>query len=332
MGKRVGGMAVVGAVVLGVMASGGARDASAGDASAVPPGTVLRVGDQFGLLQAVIDLAGAGEGLGYEIEYATLLPGPVQLQAFRADEIDVGALSSLALIQAGAGELGLRAVSRWRTDFALTTLVTAPGVDGIAGWADVKGRRLAFQRGTTAEAAAMLALDAIGLSLDDVTVIDVPVLQIKTVMERGDADVAVMGEPFATGYLEDNPTATYVLGVDNPIAESSLIVASSEVLDDPALSAAIGDFVTRLDEAFTELTSDGDTFADLVVAVWDLDREYVERVISESSGVELSPVPGDLLEPADRLIELLVAAGDIAPELLDPHDLFDGRYNELVSD
>lgn len=333
MGKRVGGLAVFGAVVVGLVAPGGAADTSASEVvSAVPPGTVLRVGDQFGLLQAVIDLAGADEDLTYEIEFATLLPGSVQLQAFRAGEIDAGALSSLALIQAGAGELGLRAVTRWRTDFALTTLVTAPGVDDVAGWADVEGRRLAFQRGTTAEAAAMLALDAIGLTLDDVTVVDVPVLQLETVMARGDADVAVMGEPFATGYLADNPTATYVLGVDDPIAESSLIVASPDALDDPALSAALGDFVTRLDLAFTELTSDPDDFADLVVAVWGLDRDYVERVIAESSGVELSEVPGDLLEPAGRLIEMLVAGGDIPPDLVDVDDLFDGRFNALVAD
>lgn len=307
------------ALVVGVAASGGS----------IPDGTVLRIGDEFGLLQGVMGLAGEGEDLPYEIEYATMLPGPSQLQALQAGAIDAGSLSSLALIQAGSGGLDVQAVARWRADFALSALVTAPEIDDVAGWGDLAGRRVAFQRGTTAEAVVTLALDGAGLSLDDVTAVDVPQLQLGAVLQEGHADVALMSAPFAVSYLAENPAATQVLGVENPVGQSRLIAASLDTLDDPAVSAALGDFVARLDRAFRSLTADRDEFADIVVEIWGLDRDHVEEVLVDSAGVAMGEVPGELLEPMDRLIELLSAQGDV-PATLEAADLFDGRYNGLL--
>lgn len=325
--RRLGLMVVALAVGVAQLAPPGTVKGSDGT---IPDGTVLRIGDQFGVLGAVMALSGASEGVPYELEFATMVPGPAQLHALQSGDIDAGSLSALALIQAGAGGLDVAGIARWRTDFALSALVTAPGVIDVGGWGDLRGRRVAFQRGTTAEAVVLLALDEVGLTVDDIDVVDVSQLQLGAVLQQGHADVAVLSEPFAGQYLEENPSASYVLGVDGAVGQSSLIAASTDALEDSAKAAALGDFVARLDGALRRLTADRGDFADLVVEVWGLDREHVESVLIDSEGVEMGDVPGDLLAPLERLVALLAVSGDV-PATLDPRELFDDRFNTALS-
>jgi sulfonate transport system substrate-binding protein len=288
----------------------------------------LRIADQFGLFAGVLGFAGMDQDIPYDVEYTTLSPGVVQMQAFRAGEVDLGVVSPLGLVQAAAGAVDLHAVARWHTDFALYALVTAPGVSGIDSWEDLRGKRVAFQRDTMGEALVMLALADVGMSLDDVDVVDIPHAQVRTALEGGDAGAGVTGEPFVSAYLADNPAAAYVFGIENPMAQSTVIVAADRALDDPAVSAAIAEYLSRLDRAFRKLTADRSAFADLVVAVWNLDRAEVDRVLQGSDGVRMEGVPGDLDAPYERLSALLAERGDISPDL-DIGRLFDDRFAGL---
>lgn len=297
--------------------------------TSVPDGVTLRVADQYGLFQGVMGRAGLDADLPYDVEYVTLSPGPVQVQAFQAGEVDVGVVSPLGLIQAGAGQVDLHAVARWTTDFALQALVAGAGVTGIDDWEDLAGKRLAFQRNTMGEALALLGLDAAGLTLDDVTVVDIPHAQVGTVLQAGEADAGITSEPFASTFLEGNPTATYVLGIEEPLAQSTIIVASDDALADPALGPAVAEYVDRLRRAFEQLTSDPVAFTDLVIAVWRLDRDYIEGVLDGSEGVRVEAVPGDLVAPFERLVELLAERGDV-PADLGIADLFDTRFTALL--
>jgi sulfonate transport system substrate-binding protein len=295
---------------------------------AVPPGTRLRVADQFGLFQGVLGFAGLDQGAPYEVEYVELSPGPAQVQAFRAGEVDLGVVSPIGLIQAVAGEVDVRAIARWRTDFALHALVTAPGVEGITGWSEVIGKRVAFQRNTMGEAIVLLALNRMGKTLDDITVVDVPHSQVGTTLRAGSADVGVSSEPFVSAYLSENLTASYVLGSEDSIAQSTLIVASDEALEDPGVAAAIVEYLQRLDRAFVQLTSDRGQFVNLAVAVWRLDRGYVEDVVQDSDGVRMDGVPAELLDPYRLLVELLAHKADL-PNDVDAAAIFDPQFSCL---
>jgi ABC-type nitrate/sulfonate/bicarbonate transport system substrate-binding protein len=160
----------------------------------------------------------------------------------------------------------------------------------------------------------MLGLDEAGMSLADIDVVDVAHSQIRTALERGDADAGVTGEPFVSTYLTDNPTATKAFGIETPMAQSTVVVATEHAIEDPALSAAVAEYLSRLDRA----------------AVWNLDRAYIEGVLQDSEGVRMEGVPGDLGEPYRRLTELLAERGDIAPDL-DTSGLFDDRYAVLFA-
>lgn len=67
---------------------------------------------------------------------------------------------------------------------------------GIKNFADVKGKRVAFEHGTLEEFFLRYALDHNGLSLADITQIDLNPEKSADAVVAGDADVAVTYEPF----------------------------------------------------------------------------------------------------------------------------------------
>jgi sulfonate transport system substrate-binding protein len=150
----------------------------------IPRGTVLRVGDQLNTLKTYFELAGEDD-FPYDVQYSAFDGGPPMLVAFRAGAVDTGFVGTTPLIFAQAQGQELKAVAAWTTPRSAYSLVTAPGVNDIASWSDLKGKRVAYQRGTADEAVLRQALDAAGVSTDDVTTVDIPQSQLGAGLEGG---------------------------------------------------------------------------------------------------------------------------------------------------
>ena len=170
----------------------------------------LRVGDQLEYLQTVLELAGEDEAFPYEVEYSSFVGGPPMLQAFQGGALDTGFVGSTPLIFAQAQGQDIVAVAGWAGEGSAYNLVTAPGVDDIGGWDDLAGARVAYQRGTAAEALLLQALDAAGIDPPEVTTVDLPITQISAALQGGSADAGISVEPLTSAYLAANPTAAAV--------------------------------------------------------------------------------------------------------------------------
>src|SRR5580704_4530090 len=117
----------------------------------VPAGTTLRVGDQLGVLESPLAAAGQNKGFPYSVSYSNFVGGPPMLQAFAAGAIDVGWVADTPLIFAQAAHQGVVAVAAYATKNASYQLVAASG-SSIKSWKDLKGKKVAYQQGTSLEA------------------------------------------------------------------------------------------------------------------------------------------------------------------------------------
>jgi sulfonate transport system substrate-binding protein len=298
----------------------------------VPPGTTLRVGDQLEYLQTVLRLAGEDQDFPYEVEYSAFVGGPSMLQAFQGGAIDTGFVGSTPLIFAQAQGQEVLAVAGWASDGAAYTLVTAPGEDEIDGWGDLAGRRVAYQRGTAAEAALLQALDTAGVAPEDVTPVDVPVPQTGAALQGGSADAAVSVEPLTSTYLAGNPSARVVDGADEITDRSSFLIATGATLEDGARSAALADYLTRLVRAFAHQRDHPDEVAQAVyVDQYGLTPERAAELIEVQGVSSFLDLPGEVQDQQQALADLFVAAGQIPAEL-DVSAEFDGRFNQLVQE
>src|ERR1700722_5843830 len=105
------GAATVGAALLTVPAVGndvagatssqkGATSSAKNAATAIPPGTVLRVGEQLKNLSLVLSLSGEDKNLPYQVQYSEFVGGPPMLPAFEGGSLDVGFIPRTPLILA----------------------------------------------------------------------------------------------------------------------------------------------------------------------------------------------------------------------------------------
>jgi sulfonate transport system substrate-binding protein len=339
---------VVLALVLALLGAGCSSDASTrADASedgptttaapvtvpeTIPDGVTLRVGDQLDYLQTVLGLAGEDEDLPYDVTYASFVGGPAMLQAFQGDAIDIGFVGSTPLIFAQAAGQDIRAVAGWASaEASFYGLVTAPGVDDVAGWEDVRGKRIAYQRGTAGEAVLLQSLDDAGIAYDEITPVDVSQLQVAATLQGGGADLGISIEPLTSGYLAANEGTAQVARADRITDRSSFLIATRGTLDDEGRSAALADYLSRLVRAFGWLRDHPDAVAEGVFTeVYGLSPERAAELQVENGETRFHPIPDDeLIEAQQRLADLFVEAGQI-PEAIDVEAEFDNRFNDLV--
>ncbi|HMJ76769.1 MAG TPA: ABC transporter substrate-binding protein [Iamia sp.] len=298
----------------------------------IPDGVTLRVGDQLDYLQTVLGLAGEDEDLPYDVEYASFVGGPPMLQAFQGDAIDIGFVGSTPLIFAQAAGQDIVAVAGWASETAsFYGLVTAPGVDDVEGWEDVRGKRIAYQRGTAGEAVLLQSLDEAGIAFDEITPVDVSQLQVAATLQGGGADLGISIEPLTSGFLAANEGAAQVARADRITDRSQFLIATRATLDDEGRSAALADYLSRVVRSFGYLRDHPDAVAEGVFAeIYGLSPDRAAELQAENGVTSFYALPGEILEAQQHLADLFVEAGQI-PEELDVAAEFDNRFNELVA-
>ena len=112
---------------------------------------------------------------------------------------------------------------------------------GITSLADLKGKRVAYQTGEFNEIMVDTALKQSGLTLDDVTQVEIPVEQSAAALISGQADAAVMYEPHISAALAADPTLTsiYTAGENPGIIGDVLAVNSDCLKTNPAAVTAV---------------------------------------------------------------------------------------------
>ena len=294
----------------------------------IPPGTTLKIGDQLEYLQTILSVSGQDKDLPYTVEYANFIGGPPMLQAFQGGAVDAGFVASTPQIFAQASGQDIAAVAGWAPEQGLGGLISAD--PSITSWKDIKGKRVAYQRGTSAEAAVLTALEQEGLTLSDITTVDLPITGIAAAIKSGAADAGISTEPLISGFVKDTPGGHVVAKANDITDRGAFLIASKDALDDDARSAAIADYVTRLVKAYGYLSKNKQALADSIfVQQYGLTPERALELANSTGVTTFLSLPGDIAEPQQQLADRFHAAGQI-PNEIDTAKEFDNRFNELV--
>jgi len=299
--------------------------------TAIPAGTTLRVGDQLDFLKNLLQVSGQDKDFPYKVEYSTFVGGPPMLQAFEAGALDTGFVGSTPLIFAQAGDQALRAVAGFQYKVGSYQLVAAPGHGEVTGWASLKGKKVAYQKGTAGEAVLLQALDSAGLKLSDVTTVDIPQTQVAAALQSGSADAGLSVEPLTSAFLARNPTAKNVATTNELPDRSNYVIASDSTLADPAKTAAEADYISRLVKAFAYLGSHPGVFTEAIyVKKYGLAPDRANAIVAATGTPTFFQLPGEIIAPQQRLADLFHSAGEI-PAKVDVFEEFDTRFNQVVA-
>lgn len=117
------------------------------------------------------------------------------LAALQAGAVDGAALTLDEVIQARALGLDLRIVLVFNLSVGADVLLARPPLENLA---DLRGRRVGFEHGAVGHLLVVMALAKAGLSLADVTAIDLPMNAQLAAWEAGLLDALASYEPIAS--------------------------------------------------------------------------------------------------------------------------------------
>jgi sulfonate transport system substrate-binding protein len=320
------------ALALGLsIGSAATAGAASSNSSKIPPGTVLRFGDQLKEIASYLSLTPYGSNFPYKVEYSEFVGGPAMLQAFEGGSIDAGVIASTPLIQAQAAGQSVVAVAGWASEGSPYSLVSAPGVTDIKDWKDLKGKQVAFQEGTVAQSILLEGLHSAGLSYSDITPVNVPSTETAAVLEAGHAAAGIEVQPLTDAYLQANPTAKNVTGSAGPITDrGAFVIASQDAINNPAKSAAIADYVSRITKAFKYLSEHKNLVQQAYIKSYGVSTQAAQAISKQEGSSSPLTLPSQVAAAQQALANLYSTNG-IIPKKLNVSKEFTSKYNSVVA-
>ncbi len=209
---------------------------------------VLRVGTQKGAAILMAERQQRGletllNPLGIEVQWSEFQFGPPIMEAMRAGGVDIGLVGDTPPIFAQAANSDLLYIA---TVPASAEAILLPAGSNIQALPDLKGKRIAFARGSAAHNVTIAALEKAGLKPEEVNLVALAPADAGAAFERGAIDAWAIWDPFYALY--ENRPGVRVLVTSNSIAaqNSFLIGTRSFVAANPDITAKVIEELSRI--------------------------------------------------------------------------------------
>lgn len=250
------------------------------------------------------------------------------LASRRLDGVNAGFVQALAFAQAN---LGTKVVLVQDTSQEADAILAGPGIDSVG---DLRGKRVAYEEGTTGEILVRYALAENGLSLDDVKTVPIAATEAGPSIIAGRVDAAYTYEPFVSSAQGSGRGIRPIYtAAERPGLISDVLVVRDEVIEEEPGKVA----------AMVRAWDGG-------LSTYDEDPEEGQRIIAEDLGTDLAELrdafkgitfydarrnsvdlrSGELIETlgivADTAREAGLVSGDV-----DVKSLIDTRFVDAIA-
>ncbi len=194
----------------------------------------IRIGTQKGGFFSAVrqrhTVEDAFKPLGIEIKWIDFQFGPPLLEAINVGSVDFGYVGDSPPIFAQAGGARIRYVAAVKSE-GNTQAIIVPQDSPIKTLADLKGKRIAFGKGSSAHNLLVAALEKAGLSWSDITPAPLAPADATAAFAKGSVDAWSIWDPYlALAELKEN---------------ARVIAFGKDVHDPNAFFIAASDFVEK---------------------------------------------------------------------------------------
>jgi sulfonate transport system substrate-binding protein len=159
--------------------------------------TVLRVGDQKGNAQAVMEAAGVLKDAPYKVEWKEFVAAAPLLEAASAGAIEIGLVGDAPFTFAAAANVPVKAIAAIRqSPQGLAILV--PETSPVKSFDELRGKKIATGRGSIGHQLILAALESRGWTSDDVQIVFLAPSDAKVAYSQGSVDAWSTWEPYVS--------------------------------------------------------------------------------------------------------------------------------------
>jgi sulfonate transport system substrate-binding protein len=176
--------------------------------------------------------------LGYSVTWTEFQFGPPMLEAMRAGSIDFGGVGDTPPIFAQAAHSDLVYVAGQRAGLSA---ILVPQSSQVRSIQDMKGKRIAFARGSSAHGFLLMTLEKAGLRYDEIQPVALAPADATAAFERGAIDAWSIWDPYVSLFQARPGVRTLVTNDDIGEQNSFFIAARQFAQADPKVTDAIID-------------------------------------------------------------------------------------------
>ncbi|MFT3716178.1 MAG: ABC transporter substrate-binding protein [Gordonia sp. (in: high G+C Gram-positive bacteria)] len=326
--RRIGRIGISLAAATAVMVAGAACSSTddAGGSTKLDQNTTLIVGDQVKGTQSLLEAAGELKDVPYKIEWASFEAGPPLLEAEAAGKVDIGGTGAPPAVFAQAANSPIKIVGVETYPKVNDYLLVAPD-SPIKTVADLKGKKVAFTKGSSSNGLVLALLKQAGLKPSDIQETYLNPTEGLSAFQSGQVDALAVWSPYAV--LAKQKGARVVGDGTGLVTQQVYFLASDKALGDTAKSAALKDFVGRLGRAQKWAKGHEDDWVPVYSKLTTL-PEPVARETFEGTAGELTLIDDKSIGQQQGLIDLFADAG-VIPTKPVAKDFFDDRFNSEIS-
>ncbi|TWS18787.1 ABC transporter substrate-binding protein [Tsukamurella asaccharolytica] len=287
----------------------------------------LKVGDQRGGTESLLTAAGQLTDLPFKIEFSTFTSGPPQVEAATAGKIDFAVTGNTPPIFGAASNAKVRFVSAY-TNPASGDVIVARGANAPASVADLRGKKVAVAKGSSAHGNLLRQLEKAGLKLgQDVEPVFLQPADAQSAFVNGSVDAWAIWDPY-TALIQLDPTVKTIATGEGVVNGFGFGIASNEALADARRNTALRELVVRIAKASQWAKQNPVEWAARYGEAIKIDPRAA-RAAQDRSLRPAIEITDAVVASEQELADAFDAAGQLQGKVTIA-DFFDDRFNEAV--
>jgi sulfonate transport system substrate-binding protein len=309
-------------------ATGGAASASASASSSVDLSSVtLNVGDQKGTgAEAVLSATSLLNTLPFKVNWSDFTSGPPMLQAMASGSVDVGGVGDAPPVFAASGGEAVEIVGARQTNGDQDAVVVPKG-SPITSIQQLKGKKIAYGSGSSANYNLLTVLNKAGLTTKDVTLVNLQPANALAAFTSGSVEAWDIWPPYVQQVVAQNGARVIATGsaYGNPY---SFEVASKSAVANPNKAAAIRSYLAILNKAYVWTATHPEQWA----AAWGKAAGLPTSIMLTAAKTDATTpvaITDDTTTAEQKLVDQFFAAG-LIPTKVDMKDYITDQFNDSV--
>jgi sulfonate transport system substrate-binding protein len=307
-----------------------AAAASASPSSSVNLSSVtLNVGDQKGTgAEAVLKAAGLLSTLPFKVNWSDFTSGPPMLEAMASGSVDIGGVGDAPPVFAASGGEGVEIVGARTTPTGDQDAIVVPKGSSITSIQQLKGKKIAYGSGSSANYHLLTVLTKAGLTKSDVTLVSLQPSNALAAFTSGAVDAWDIWPPYVQQVVAQDGARVLAIGPQYG-SPYSFEVASKAAVANPEKAAAIKVYLATLDKAYVWTATHPNAWG----AAWGLAAGLPASITDVAAKVDATTpvaISSAVTASEQNLVSQFYKAG-LIPNNVDMSGYITTEFNSTVS-
>jgi sulfonate transport system substrate-binding protein len=243
---------------------------------------------------------------GVQVTWSSYLSASALIEALSSGTIDFCGGGGTASIFSQAADHVFVRVAKEKYTSPTGEAILVREDSPIQTLADLKGKRIAFQKGSSAHFLTVQALQKAGIAYKDIEAVHLPPAEARAAFERGSVDAWAVWDPYYAAAELQGVARVLATGRDLVSNNSFYLATPSFVKANPRLVAALLDELSRNDAYFTAHRAEA---VRLYSSFSGLEPKVVEAVLARRPTAPIGPLTPALIADQQRVADTYFQLG-----------------------